>query len=181
MLDDWEEFTLLIRMTKNARKPFKMRGENWKGPWTRPCRAKRRFILAPGNWERNWMHLTRFQKQSMVVSWNLMNPQGNEWNLPYVKDTKMTLQAKVSLRWSSTIWFTNLSPCHKRWKFRMQKQQWTRNRRSSKRSQQGNWRKSRARGGHSRSTKRQKESPFCYIYGHMSPQKRGVRTQITKV
>ena len=28
MLDDWEECTSLIRMTKNTRKPFKLRGEN---------------------------------------------------------------------------------------------------------------------------------------------------------
>ena len=34
---------------------------------------------------------------------------------------------------------------------------------------------------YSRSTKRHKESPLCYIDGHMSPQKRAVRTQITEV
>ena len=50
MLDDWEETALKIRMTKNTGKPYKIRGWNWKGLWTRPCRAKRRFILAPGNW-----------------------------------------------------------------------------------------------------------------------------------
>ena len=32
-------------------------------------------------------------------------------------------------------------------------------------------------GGYSRSTKRQKESPLCYIDGHLSPQKRGVERQ----
>ena len=42
-----------------------------------PC--KRRFVLAPGNRQRSWMHLTRFQRQNMVEKWNLMNPQGNEW------------------------------------------------------------------------------------------------------
>ena len=31
------------------------------------------------------------------------------------------------------------------------------------------------------STKGQKESPLCYIDSHMSPQKRGVRTQSTKI
>ena len=35
--------------------------------------------------------------------------------------------------------------------------------------------------GYSRSTTKQKESPLCCIDGHMSPQKRGVRTQITEV
>ena len=28
----------------------KMRGESWKGRWQQPCRARRRFIVAPGNW-----------------------------------------------------------------------------------------------------------------------------------
>ena len=35
-------------------------------------------------------------------------------------------------------------------------------------------------GGYSRSTKRQKESPLCYIDGRMPPQKRGVRTKFTE-
>ena len=48
-----------------------------------PC--KRRFILAPGNWLRSWMHLTRFQNTSMFVQWNPMKPQGNEWNLLFQK------------------------------------------------------------------------------------------------
>ena len=67
MLDDWEESTLMIQMTKNTRTLQKMRGESWKCLWTRPCRAKRRFILVPGNWERSWMHLTRFQRPTVVV------------------------------------------------------------------------------------------------------------------
>ena len=35
------------------------------------------------------------------------------------------------------------------------------------------------KGGYSGSTKRQKESPLCFIDGHMSPQECGVGTQIT--
>ena len=42
-------------------------------------------------------------------------------------------------------WFTWKFLCHKRWRFRMQKQQWTRNGRSSNQTQHGSWRKSRAR------------------------------------
>ena len=36
-------------------------------------------------------------------------------------------------------------------------------------------------GAYSRSTKRQKESPLCYIDGHLSSRKRGVGTKITEV
>ena len=55
------------------------------------------------------------------------------------------MHAKDLLRWPITIWFISLFLCHKRWKYRMQKQQWTRNGRSSRHFQHGNWRKSRAR------------------------------------
>ena len=34
-------FTLLIRMMENSKKPSKMRGENWKFRWRRPCLAKK--------------------------------------------------------------------------------------------------------------------------------------------
>ena len=103
-----------------------------------------------------------------------MNPQGKEWNLLYLQNTKITLQAKALFRWPIKSGFTNLFLCHKRWDFRMQKLQWTGNGKSSRQSQHGNWRKSRAR------RRLQKESPLCYIDEHTSPQKRGVRTRIRK-
>ena len=76
-------------------KPLNTRGENRKGPWTQPCRAKRRFTPATGNWLRRWLHLTKFQKPSMVVKWNPTNPQGNEWNLLYEDHTA----SNKLLRW----------------------------------------------------------------------------------
>ena len=81
----------------------------------------------------------------MVEKWNLMNPEGNEWNTLYINITKTTQEAKEILRWPITIRFTNLFGCPKQWKYRMQGQQWIKNGRSSKRPQHGNWRKSRAR------------------------------------
>ena len=49
-------------------------------------------------------------------------------------------------------------------------------------SQHGNWRQSKKQEGScSRSTRRQKESPFCYTGGHMTPQKRGVRTKYKSI
>ena len=106
ILEDWEESTFLIRMTKNSRKPLNMRGENWKGLWTQPCRAKRRFTRATGNWLRKWLHLTKFQRPPMVVWWSPTKPQGNEWNLLYQQNPKIPLQVMDLLRWPITIWFT---------------------------------------------------------------------------
>ena len=56
----------------------------------------------PQSWLRSWMHLTRFQRQLMVVWWNLTNPQGNEWNLLHLKITKTKLQADCSV-WRTCI------------------------------------------------------------------------------
>ena len=42
------------------------------------------------------LHPKRFQKRFMAVWWKLMNPQGREWILRYLQNTKITLQAKVS-------------------------------------------------------------------------------------
>ena len=82
-----------------------------------------------------------------------------------------TLQAKDLLRCSISTWYTSSFQCHKRWKFRMQKKQWTRNGKSSRRSQHGIWKTSKAKRGDSGSTKRHNESPLCHIDGHTSPQK----------
>ena len=67
-------------------------------------------------------------------------------------------------------------------KSQMQRQQWTRNGRSSKRFPPGLTTKSRAKkGSHSVSTKREKESPLCYIDGHLSSQQRGVGIKAPKI
>ena len=85
------------------------------------------------------------KKQYMVVQWNLMNPQGNEWTLLSLNIMKTTLQAVDLLRWPIIIWCTSLFLCHKWWTFWMQELQWIKKGKSSRRSQHGNWRKSRAR------------------------------------
>ena len=96
------------------------------------------------------------------------------------KIVKITLQEKDLLRCLFPVWYTGSSRCQKRWKFRVQKPLWKK------------WKKletipawnldsQEQKGGYSGSSKRQKESPLCYIDGHLSPQKRGVGTKITEV
>ena len=46
-LEDWEEFTSLILMTKITKKLSKMRGANWKDLWHQLCFAKEKLKLAP--------------------------------------------------------------------------------------------------------------------------------------
>ena len=55
------------------------------------------------------------------------------------------MQGKVSVRRLVTIWCTSSSRCHKQWKYRVQKPQWTRIGRSSRQFQRGVWKKLRAR------------------------------------
>ena len=63
--------------------------------WQQPCRAKGKLGLAPRRWLQNRkLHPKRFPKRFMAVKWNLMNPQGDEWNLCNPKLTKITVHAK---------------------------------------------------------------------------------------
>ena len=72
----------------------------------------------------------------------------------YRKIMNITSQLKGTLRDDTTTWFTSLFLCLKRRKFRMRKQQWTRNGRSSNRFHPGSWTKQN--GGYSGSTRQRK-------------------------
>ena len=53
-----------------------------------PCRSKY-LQMASRKWLRRWrLHPKRFQKRFMSAQWNLMNPQGNKWNLLSLKVIK---------------------------------------------------------------------------------------------
>ena len=136
MLDDWVASIQLIRKTKNTKKIWRTRGEIWKCTWTRQWRG----LMVPPAFrkvKRSAMHPTKFQKQSMLVQWKLMNPRGNVWNHLYLKVTKTTSQVKDTTQWHIKIWYTGWCLCRWQKKIRMQKQQWARNGRSSKRFQHG--------------------------------------------
>ena len=146
MLEDWEEFTLSILMTKIIKKILKTREESWNDPCPQPCRAKEKLRLAP---RRSCEAGNCIAKDSQNDLWLYCGisriHKATSGIFSTQKNTKIALQAKVPLRWPITIWFSNLFLCSKRWKFRMQKLQWTRNGESLRQSQHGNWRKSRAR------------------------------------
>ena len=102
MLEEWEEFTLSIQMTKSTNKFSRMRGENWKDLWLQPCRAKdsrasRKLLQSRKS------HPRRVPKQCTVVQWNLMNPWDNLQNLRTPHTMKITLHAKDLLRCLITI------------------------------------------------------------------------------
>ena len=86
-------------MTNIAQKRSKLRGEIWKGLWQQPCRVKGRLKEAPRRrLQSRKLHPKRFPNRIIVEQWNLVNPQGKEWNLLYLQNTKITLRAQVLLR-----------------------------------------------------------------------------------
>ena len=156
MLDDCEKSTLLVLMTKITKKLSK----NARRKLVRPCGSSHAAQkessdqqhesgcggnrISPGSRDHLW--------SCSGISWIHKTTSGA---FSAEKSLKITLQAKDLLRWPITMWFTNLFLRHKRWSFRMRKQQWTRNGRSSRRFQPGNstrWRGKK--GGYSRSTQR---------------------------
>ena len=137
----------------------------------------------------------------VVVCWNLMNPQGKEWNLLYLQNMKATLQAKDLLRCRITIWCTSSSRCHKRWEYQMQRPQWIKNGKkletipawSLGKKSIAKW--SRLFHCHLGARLvlctceivgltphfRDDRCPLCHIDGHLSSRKCGVRPTISQV
>ena len=154
--------------------------KSWRYKWRRPCLVswgRRSVLTSRGEQTTKPMVPTKSKRQSMHASWRLMNPRESVWNLLHQKIMKITSRRKGPIRRVTTIWCTILFLCLKRWKFRMWKQQWTKN----GSCQRGRWPKKGAKRRHSWSTQRQKESPLRYTYGHLSSQKCGVRTEVSKV
>ena len=80
--------------------------------------------------------------QNLRVSWNPVNPQDCVWKSLYRTTMRTTLQEKATIHCNITIWYTNLFPCFKRWRYPQQKQQWIKNERNWKRFGRGTWQKS---------------------------------------
>ena len=90
---------------------IKKQGESWKFQWRRQCFARKEQRSAPAfrKLKRRVVNSTRFEEQSMHVSWRLMSPRDNVWNHLYQEIMKITSQAgRISIRWHTTIWCTSL-------------------------------------------------------------------------
>ena len=127
------------------------------------------------------MNSTRFQKQSMRALWKLMSQQESVWNHLYRKSwrshRKQRIQFDESFQFGTQIYSDASSDensgCESSSRQGMEEE--ARNNSSLAVGQS-----EEQKGGHSGSTKRQQESPLCYIDGHLSSQKCGVRTKFQK-
>ena len=126
--------------TRSLRRPSKTRVRSWKHQWLPLCPAKLwgtiRIVgmVHPIKW-----------KQNLRVFWKLMNPQECVWEILYRIIIKTILQEKATIHCNITIWYTNLFPCLKPWKFLQRRQQWTRNEKNWRKFRSGTGRKSEVR------------------------------------
>ena len=161
MLDDWEESILMSWWPRSQRNSLKMRGNIGKAHGGSHALQKGSLdqqhergcgdiCIPKGSEDHLWLYKR--------ISWIHKTRTGT---FSAKKKPKITLQAKVLLRWPITIWFANLFRCHKRWKNWMQKLQWTKEWKKLESSRFG--KSQEQEGGYSRSTKRQKKVHFAAL------------------
>ena len=163
MRGSWEAFISSIRMMESTRKPLKTQGRCGRYRWRRLCFASwggRSVPTSCGKPTTRPKNTTTSKSKDMHASWRLMNSRESGSNLLHQKIMKITSQREGSIRWITVTWCASLFPCPKRWEFWMRKKQWTKICRSSKRLF---W----------KHKKEEKNSPFCYIDGHLSSPKCG--------
>ena len=140
----WEAFISLIRMIKSSKTITNAR-KSWRTRWK---------LLCPVSWRRRKAgtgigeliaNPTTSQTQSMHASSRPVNVRESDWKGLHQKITKITLRRRVSTRWVIPILRASSFPCTKRWKFQMQRQQWTKNGRNSKSRHHGKWPKWRTK------------------------------------
>ena len=182
LLEDREEFASLILMTKITKKLSKMRGETWKDLWQQPCRAKEKLGLASRMLaaEEIASHKVSTTISGCIVESHKSTRQRVESSLPTKHEDRIAGKGSTSMIHYNLV--HKILPVPQAMKIP-----------DAQAAVDKEWKKTRhnpsmatgecqeQEGGYSRSTKTQKESPLCYIDGHMSLQERGVRTQITDV
>ena len=165
MLEDRGIYWLIL-MTKITKKLSKLRGENWKELWHQLCLAKGKLQLAPRKWLQSMkLHPQRFQNDLWLlsgVSWLHSATSGifsvhKTWR----SHSRQRFHFVEPLQFGSQICSYATSDENSGCKGCIEQKI----KKSLRQSQHGNWREREV-----------KESPPCYIYRHMSPQKRGVKT-----
>ena len=175
MLKDWEAFILFIRKMENIKKP------SVEVPMdaATPCK-KGTTRLVSGNWTaRLWIQQDSQNKACMYSggAWVHKNASGiistERWWRSHCRQ-------RVYFDDTLQFWFTSLFLSCKRWRFRMQKaavdKQW------QKLETTPAWQLEKVKSKKEvilEAQKRAKNSPLCYIDGHLSSQKCGVRISLT--
>ena len=110
--------TSFFKKKKNAQKTFEIPMEA-----AMPCELKKTKSSYHGS--------NKIPKSNCACIVEVTSPREGVWTGLYQKIMKITVRKGSSTRWVITIFSTSSLPCPKRWKFRMRKQRWIQNGRSS--------------------------------------------------
>ena len=141
MPEDYEEFISLTLRTRNSKKPSRMLARNWKLQWLPLCFARQARTVSM--W---WLVVNPMRSnQKLRVFWKPVNPQDCVWEHLSELSWGPKRQEKGTIHCNTAIWYTNLFPCLKPWRYPRQKQHWKKNGKNLKRFRRGTWRKSEVR------------------------------------
>ena len=96
-----------------------MQEENWKHQWLLLCFAR---LARKTSMERLVAKQMR-SNQNPRASWKPVKSQECEWKNLYRKIMRTTSQEQGTIRYSISIWYTNLFLCLKQWRYPQLKQQ----------------------------------------------------------
>ena len=130
MREDYEEFISLTLRTRGLKKPLGMLERNWKHQWLPHARRTRMGRPVARLMSSN---------QNLRVSWKPVNPQGCVWKNLYQIIMRTISQEEGTIHYNVAIWYTNLFPCLKQWRYPQQKQQWIKNWRNLKKIPAWTW------------------------------------------
>ena len=174
-----------VRMMESPRTLFKSQGKSWRYRW------RRLRLVKMGTKKRsNESRVTDdeiqgsdkiHKRQSMHASQRLMNPRESVWNRLYQEVMKITWQRGFISMSHYNLVHKIIPICLKVWKFRMWKEQQMKNGRRSKSSQRGDWTRSWAKIMSSWKHNERKIKSTLLHWGHLSSQKCGVGTEVSKV
>ena len=121
--EDYEESTSLTLRTRNSKKPLRMLARNWKHLWLVLCLARQARNVSMERPVTKPMS----SNQYLRVSWKPVNPQDCVRKNLYRNIMRTISQERETTHCNIIIWYTNLFPCLKPWRFQQQKQQWIKN------------------------------------------------------
>ena len=133
MPENYEEFISLTLRTRNLRRPSRMLARNWKHQWFVLCFASHARKASMGRLVARLM----IWRLNLRVSWKPVRPQECVWKNLYQITMRTILHEKGTIHCNIIIWYTNLFPCLKPWRYPQQKQQWMKNGRNLKRLRRG--------------------------------------------
>ena len=164
-----------------------MRGENWKreekivsssgGGNALQKKEQKKTLPVSGKWsEKLWIQQD-FKNKACMYRGGAWVHETTVGIISTARSSRSHRRQKDRIQWLTTTWFTSLFLWLKRWKFRMRRQQWTREWKKLETSPA--WQLDKVRS--KKEERDKKQVHFATFDGHLSPQKCGVTAKISEV